>query len=571
MKHYKLKLTALTPIHIGTGEVYEPTNFVVDGGYLYEFDEILFIKSLDEKKQRQFLSLVDAVTKNGYELFEKIHKFIIDNKINAKNVAHNVVRISKKFEKKYNSDIAKKVQNENKGNKSVFNKFEIQKIQKLNKNHIAYIPGSSIKGAISTAYQEMLFKKDKKLLDMFHKQKNFRNLSISDTLYNKSNLKVSFAKNIELFDDDGVTLETMLEVIEPNSEFLLTLSLKDLKDDNQKEIKEKVTKEKIIKACKEHYKVIYDEKVNKAINLKENQFIISIGKHSGARAVTIDGLRKILVKLCQIQNKKSEGNDADKRVERLYKKSHFESEVIKNLFADIDLLNEKELRKYNQAKHFIENPNKLEKLVRNREKLTISAILNQETTIWKFDDDNNLDSFGWLLCEFIDDDQFEKLSKEFKEHEDDLTQEKQTKISKIKKYIKSQELKKQEEIKQKELEKLRRQEEEENQKKQDFQKAKECENLEFLQIFVVKYKNDILDEDMKKYKDKIEQLQEQQKQNRLHELEQKAQKAFEEVKKKKGTKGFDKAKEKFIKKYSKEKENKGSKNILELVDKIKSI
>ena len=32
MKTYRLKLTALTPIHIGTGEVYEPTNFVIDDG-----------------------------------------------------------------------------------------------------------------------------------------------------------------------------------------------------------------------------------------------------------------------------------------------------------------------------------------------------------------------------------------------------------------------------------------------------------------------------------------------------------------------------------------------------------
>ena len=30
MKTYKLKLTALSPIHIGTGEDYEPINYVID-------------------------------------------------------------------------------------------------------------------------------------------------------------------------------------------------------------------------------------------------------------------------------------------------------------------------------------------------------------------------------------------------------------------------------------------------------------------------------------------------------------------------------------------------------------
>ena len=30
MKTYKLKLTAISPIHIGTGEEYEPINYVID-------------------------------------------------------------------------------------------------------------------------------------------------------------------------------------------------------------------------------------------------------------------------------------------------------------------------------------------------------------------------------------------------------------------------------------------------------------------------------------------------------------------------------------------------------------
>ena len=54
MNRYYLKLTTLTPVHIGTGDVYEPTNFVIDDGYLYEFDEVLFYKSLDKAKQKEF-------------------------------------------------------------------------------------------------------------------------------------------------------------------------------------------------------------------------------------------------------------------------------------------------------------------------------------------------------------------------------------------------------------------------------------------------------------------------------------------------------------------------------------
>ena len=42
MKSLVIKMSAITPLHIGTGEDYEPTNFIIDDGYLYEFDEIEF-------------------------------------------------------------------------------------------------------------------------------------------------------------------------------------------------------------------------------------------------------------------------------------------------------------------------------------------------------------------------------------------------------------------------------------------------------------------------------------------------------------------------------------------------
>ena len=38
LKTYRLALTPLSPIHIGCGEDFEPTNYVIDGGLLYGFD-----------------------------------------------------------------------------------------------------------------------------------------------------------------------------------------------------------------------------------------------------------------------------------------------------------------------------------------------------------------------------------------------------------------------------------------------------------------------------------------------------------------------------------------------------
>jgi len=51
MANVRLKLTAISPIHIGSGEVYEPTNFIIDGGVLYEFRDEDFYMALPEIKQ----------------------------------------------------------------------------------------------------------------------------------------------------------------------------------------------------------------------------------------------------------------------------------------------------------------------------------------------------------------------------------------------------------------------------------------------------------------------------------------------------------------------------------------
>ena len=51
-KNYKIKLKPISPIHIGTGEAYEPMNYVIDmdskdgKDYMYVFDEFEFVKDL---------------------------------------------------------------------------------------------------------------------------------------------------------------------------------------------------------------------------------------------------------------------------------------------------------------------------------------------------------------------------------------------------------------------------------------------------------------------------------------------------------------------------------------------
>lgn len=367
MKNYKIKLTALTPIHIGTGEDYEPTNFVIDNGYLYEFDEVSFYQKLDAKRKKDFLEAVES--KGGESLFE-IHRLIKNNKKQAIESAISKVQVSKGLEKDYDNKVGRVIQNEGgrRVEKSkVFNRFQIAKTARLSNAKRVYIPGSSLKGSMSTAFQEALFKENyKEYTKLFVKNKPqdniLKNLIVSDTTSLKTYSIVGYALNKERFEDDELGPSTKLESIYTGSQFEVDISIRDYLVDRT------VTFEELIKTCNDHYLPLFEQMFNSTaifqgqkvdeytnsyysdafydkyseFQLKENQFLLRVGKHSGARAVTIDGKREIQVKIS--------GGGRNRK------------------------------------------PNRWE-------------TLEQETTTWMFGADEksleNLVPFGWVLCEIV--------------------------------------------------------------------------------------------------------------------------------------------------------------------------
>jgi CRISPR-associated protein Csm5 len=319
MKTYRLKLTALSPIHIGTGEDYEPTNYVIDvkpiktkdgkithGYYLFEFSEFEFYKALDVNKQNEFERIVSDTSANARF---KLYDFIYNNKDIAKSVSfRSKTRVLPKVAEDYKNKIGKVVQKEG-GGKNVFNDFRIAKTYALSNSNKAVLPGSSLKGSISTAYQEALYKlrKDKNFVieKMPTSKYNdiFKNILISDAIPLRQAAFIDYAVNKKRAKETkGEGVSTILEFIIPNSEFETTLICKD------------IDFAKIAKSCNDHYMPIFesqfdtqsdeftkqnldDKFVSKYENWrpKDGQFLIRAGKHSGARAVSVDGMRSIKI------------------------------------------------------------------------------------------------------------------------------------------------------------------------------------------------------------------------------------------------------------------------------------
>jgi len=369
MQNVRLKIKAISPIHIGSGEIYEPTNFVIDNNILYYFKDEDFYLNLSEIDRKRFMQIVNE---NRDDSFIRVHKFVKEKKEVVKNIAYLKVKTSKGIQKEYNKVVGNIRQLEGKELKKVFNKFEIQRIQRKqlkSKNGYAYtgyIVGSALKGAISTAYQEYIFKTEgpRSLEEKFYSQdisKNiFKDFKVSDSLVTKISTKIGFALNKERFEYDfnntnnNIKLHTQIEVIEPTSEFIVHIEYDE----------SKLNLNKILESCNSHYLPIFesifaeetnnkeefiseylsDEFFDKYVDFKpkKNQYLIRVGKHSGARAVTIDGMREINVKV-------SGGGPKRK-------------------------------------------PNKWE-------------TLEEETTTWLYGDypksNENLLPFGWMICEII--------------------------------------------------------------------------------------------------------------------------------------------------------------------------
>ncbi|MDP8052786.1 RAMP superfamily CRISPR-associated protein [Pasteurella atlantica] len=130
MKTHQVYLTPLTPIHIGCGEDFEPTNYVIDDGVLYHFEPSKLDLTDDDKKD--LFQKIDSLKEIRIFFKDKID-LIKENYIYRTDASS----IYKEWKEKISDDN---------------NKLVIQRGSHLVLLNKPYIPGSSFKGALLTAF-----------------------------------------------------------------------------------------------------------------------------------------------------------------------------------------------------------------------------------------------------------------------------------------------------------------------------------------------------------------------------------------------------------------------------------
>jgi CRISPR-associated protein Csm5 len=148
-------ISTLTPVHIGSGEDYYPTNYVIDGGYLHYLGELQLLEALSPAELQTLAGI--AENEAGQESLRQIQAFIHQKREPLAAWARHRVPVADGVARLYRDRIGRTAQREQDGRR-ISNQLAIQRNSFNPQGQAPYIPGSSLKGALRTALLDALNK-----------------------------------------------------------------------------------------------------------------------------------------------------------------------------------------------------------------------------------------------------------------------------------------------------------------------------------------------------------------------------------------------------------------------------
>ncbi|CAK0771656.1 CRISPR-associated protein Csm5 [Gammaproteobacteria bacterium] len=350
LKHYRLVISTLSPIHIGCGEDYEPTNYVMDDGLLYIFDPVAALSS-DESARNE---LMEIVTKEYDDnIIEKIQNFFHKRTDTLLLVHSRRIPVGDGIQEYYNNRVGKTMQ----ANTKAINRLNIERMSYVSSDDRSILPGTSLKGAIRTALLDDVYggKPLDNKEDVKNRKNSWKTLSpiprtLGDTLPQKferdpmrlirigdANPKnggecseIFFAVNHKLSSAEGKGPYQTLECVSPMGleSFITNISFLDPEqvqsyDDDQPTKKKGLPPKHhqwdyltVVRTCNNYYKAhllrelreirefldpkwvetlqqSLDEGGLKKLLEGGKTFLLRAGRHSGAESMTLNGARYI--------------------------------------------------------------------------------------------------------------------------------------------------------------------------------------------------------------------------------------------------------------------------------------
>lgn len=347
--HWRLAITPLSPVHMGAGQDYEPTAYVIDGGTLYEFDGIAALQVLPSAERERLGAVLAG--RPSQDMLLQVQSFFHGNREPLMAVSRHQVRVNPTVGVFYEERVGRVAQHETGGGR-VQNRLEIQRTAWNPPTGQAILPGSGLKGAIRTALldavndgrrlpkdlerdrkanqrmQESLFKYKMGKLEL----DPMRLVRISDAALRNPDAfatEVRFAVNRKkqpVRDKNGTLVESQAEQhglyqlleslppLQPRA-FLGSLSVEDISGVQSEKLPSRPFRlPEIVAACNRFYRPILDRELALmrdrgyldtdwerrlktvlggpvvAAMDQGRAFLLRAGRHSGAESVTLNGL-----------------------------------------------------------------------------------------------------------------------------------------------------------------------------------------------------------------------------------------------------------------------------------------
>jgi CRISPR-associated protein Csm5 len=145
----RLVLTPLSPLHLGLGEDFDPTGYLIDEDVLYAFDPSR--AALTGELREELLRVVEQADGGLHRLYA----FFYRHRQVFKPGAHTLTPVARGVAEKYAGSVGRVVQREE-SDSEVINRNSIERTMHLAGDGRPYLPGSGVKGALRTAWLENL-------------------------------------------------------------------------------------------------------------------------------------------------------------------------------------------------------------------------------------------------------------------------------------------------------------------------------------------------------------------------------------------------------------------------------
>jgi CRISPR-associated protein Csm5 len=148
LRTWRLAITPLAPVHIGTGEDYEPTGYVIDGERLFTFSPEAALRALPEAARAELLKVLESPS--SVALIKQVQSFFHRQRERLIPEAEHVIPVLPSIAAEYAERVGKTAQRELSG-REIINQLRIARTYGDPCTRRPILPGSSLKGAIRTA------------------------------------------------------------------------------------------------------------------------------------------------------------------------------------------------------------------------------------------------------------------------------------------------------------------------------------------------------------------------------------------------------------------------------------